>query len=95
MKTVVNTKTIDTFSKKLLEESNILNNIIDDMILLTKDMEKFFDTNTSKLLKESLMDYLTKSKETCSALGDFGLTVNKLNHLYINDIESIEKSING
>lgn len=95
MKTVVNTKTIDTFSKKLLEESNILNNIIDDMILLTKDMEKFFDTNTSKLMKESLMDYLTKSKETCSSLGDFGLTVNKLNHLYINDIESIKKSING
>jgi hypothetical protein len=81
-KVVVNSETIETFSQNLEEESKILDEMIDDMLLLSSDLEKIYNTPTGKMMRESIREYLTNSKNTCKSLGDYGTTLKKLNRLY-------------
>ena len=84
MKTNINLKTdsIDELSNELKKGSINLNNILDYLINLTIDMDNFFDTPTAKIMKESLIEYLKNSKESCNNLNELSNTVLKSKELY-------------
>lgn len=79
---VVNTESIATFSKEVENKSNELKKLLDDMILISNDLDKFFDTPTGKIMKDSLMEYLMNSRKTCDSLNNFGVVLNKSIVLY-------------
>ncbi len=79
---IVDSETIEAFSKKVEESSNELNILLDDMILLSDDLDKYFNTPTGKLMKETLVDYLLKSKKSCDSLKNFGVVLSKTSKLY-------------
>ncbi len=84
MKTNINLKTdsINELSNELKKGSINLNNILDYLINLTIDMDNFFDTPTAKIMKESLIEYLKNSKESCNNLNELSNTVLKSKELY-------------
>ena len=84
MKTNINLKTdsINELSNELKKGSINLNNILDYLINLTIDMDNFFDTPTAKIMKDSLIEYLKNSKESCNNLNELSNTVLKSKELY-------------
>lgn len=84
MKTNINLKTdsINELSNELKKGSINLNTILDYLINLTMDMDNFFDTPTAKIMKESLIEYLKNSKESCNNLNELSNTVLKSKELY-------------
>lgn len=91
----VDIETISKFSIDLKEEASNMNSILSDLISMTMDMEKFFDTPTAKIMKESLINYLNESINTCNLLDIIGENVNKSKLIYETAINNIYKSIRG
>lgn len=80
--TVINSDTIDIFSKDLEDESKKLDAMLDYLILLSDDLEKKYNSPTGKILKDSLISYLKESKKTCTSMGNLATTIKQLNQLY-------------
>jgi hypothetical protein len=79
---VVDSKTIEVFSKGVQSKSEELNTILDEMIVLSNDLDRFFNTPTGKVMKDSLMEYLINSKKTCESLKNYGVVLEKSTKLY-------------
>ena len=92
-KTVINSETIDTFSKDLEDESKKLDEMLDYLILLSDDLEKKYNSPTGKVLKDSLISYLTESKKTCTSMGNLGTTIKQLNQLYYTTNEQMKRGV--
>ena len=91
----VNVETIDKFSTDLKGEAASLNSILSDLITMTMDMEKFFDTPTAKIMRDSLINYLNDSITTCNLLDTIGENVSKSKSIYETAINNIDSSTRG
>ena len=94
-KTLTNVSSLEEFSKSLKNESSSLNGMIDELLKLTEDMEKFFNTPTSRLFKESLISFLTNSKKKANNLDLIGDNVHEISLVYANTVNNNEKAVNG
>ena len=92
---LVNFNTLDTFSDTLKTEAENLNVIIDELLLLTEDMEKFFNTPTAKEMKEFLMEFLKQQKLKCSQLDEVGEKVKTSNNIYKSAYEHAKQSVSA
>ena len=91
----VDIETISKFSIDLKEEASNMNSILSDLISMTMDMEKFFDTPTAKIMKDSLINYLNDSITTCNLLDTIGENVSKSKSIYETAINNIDSSTRG
>ena len=62
-----NISELDKFSKDIRNKTLNMNNILDELITMTIDMDKFFDTPNGKIMRETLIDYLKESKTNCTS----------------------------
>ena len=79
---IVNTDTINNFSKDIEMHSESMEAILDQMILLSNDIDKFYNTPTGKMMKDNLMEYLYNSKNACKSLKTMGVVLDKSSKLY-------------
>ena len=91
----VDIETISKFSIDLKEEASNMNSILSDLISMTMDMEKFFDTPTAKIMRDSLINYLNDSITTCNLLDTIGENVSKSKSIYETAINNIDSSTRG
>lgn len=89
----VNFSTLDTFSETLKTEADNLGVIIDELLLLTEDMEKFFDTPTAKEMKDFLMEFLKQQRIKCNQLDEIGDKVKTSNKIYQSAYERAKNSV--
>ena len=89
----INFSTLDTFSETLKTESENLNNILDELLLLTDDMEKFFNSPTAKEMKDFLMEFLKQQKLKCNQLDEIGDKVKTSNRIYQSAYERAKNSV--
>ncbi len=94
-KLLVDINSIDTFAKLLKEKSSVLNEIIVKLINASIDMEYYFDTPSGNLMRESLIEYLKKSKETCNVLMKDGINAEKISRIYLEMIKTINSEVGG
>jgi hypothetical protein len=90
---LVNFSTLDNFSDTLKTEAENLNGILDELLLLTEDMEKFFNTPTAKEMKEFLLEFLKQQKLKCNDLDEVGEKVKTSNRIYRSAYERAQKSV--
>ena len=91
----VDIETVDTFSKNIKNKASNMNNILDELISATMEMENFFETPTAKKMKESLITYLNNSKITCEELDEIGNNVDLSKRRYELAINSMVESTRG
>ena len=91
--TIIDSETINTFAECIENESVKLNEMIDKMLLLSQNMEKFFNTPTGIVMKDSLIEYLNNSKKTCESFGVYGTKLKKLNGLYYLTDDQIKSEV--
>ncbi len=81
-KIIVNFESLDTFSNKIIDESKNLNNIVSELLLLTEDMDKFFNTPTANKMQEALIMFLKETQTKCNNLNSVGEQVGKFKKAY-------------
>ena len=92
---VANSSSIKEFGILLENKSDVLNSILDKLIDTSIELEKYYNTPTGKIMRESLIEFLNKSKNVCNELKNNGVKAEKISTIYSNTFESIRKDING
>ncbi len=89
--------TLDNFSKKCIDCSNVLIEALDNLLNLTQDLDKCYDTKTGKDYKEFISTYLTDSKKNCKKMKEYGYSLKKASLIYgrLNEYYKSEVGNNG
>ncbi len=79
---VIDLESIDKFSKGIKEESGKMYELLDEMIEMSREMEKFYDTPVAQKMKEVLIDFLMKSKDKCKDFEEYGKKIERIHGRY-------------
>ena len=90
---IVNMNSIDKLSNELRTSAYKIDDILDYLIRITGDMDTFFDTPSSKILREGLTNYLVKSKTNCQTLSELSNYIKLFNKNYSNMYDVTKQSV--
>lgn len=90
-----NISEIDKFSNDIRNKTMSMNSILDDLITMTMDMDRFFDTPSGKIMKDSLIDYLKESKLKCSSLDYICEGLDSSKRMYEMALSNSKNSVRG
>lgn len=91
----VNTNSVEAFSKKIKESTDSIDVTLDKIIMLTREMDKFFNTPTGRNVKEVMLQFLDNIKKENVELLKYSELINDASVVYNNTINSISESIGG
>lgn len=88
--------TINDFRKDIATNGNNLIEMLDQILVNIKDLEKCFDTPTGKLFKEKFIEYLNKEKKYINnEYISFGNIMDKVIKTYNEQQLANKKSVSG
>lgn len=88
--------TINDFRKDIATNGNNLIEMLDQILVNIKDLEKCFDTPTSRRFKEKFIEYLEKEKTYVSnEYVNFGNIIDKVIKVYNEQQLANKKSVSG
>lgn len=90
-----NINELDSFSNNLRNKTLDMNNILDELITMTMDMDRFFDTPQGKIMKDSLIEYLKDSKTKCSSLDYICEGLDSSKRMYEAALANTRNSVRG
>ena len=85
--------TIDDFASSIKSERTIVDEKIEKLLTVSYEIEKYYDTPTGNLMRESLIEYLNSCKSDCEDLSDLANRLEKVSEMYRIALDTINKKV--